>query len=55
MFSQFYTCGSRKASNGVKKACVDTIKDVHPDYSHDEALEKFESLLKERYATDVFD
>jgi len=53
--ARFYTCGSRKASNGVKKACVDTIKDIQPDFDDNKASNEFESVSKERYATDVFD
>ncbi|KLO19588.1 cytochrome P450 oxidoreductase OrdA-like protein [Schizopora paradoxa] len=48
LVEEMYRSGAR-ASNGVKKACVDTIKDVHPDYNNDEALDRFESVLKERF------
>ena len=51
---QFFTCGSRKASNGIRDACIRMIKD-NRNISEEEASAQFEKVQKERYSTDVFD
>ena len=51
---QFYTCGSRKAANGVKQVCVEMIR-TNRSVSAEEAEALFEKVQRERYATDVFD
>lgn len=51
---QFFTCGSRKAANGVKQVCVDIIKDGRA-LDDGGAAAAFEKVQKERYATDIFD
>ncbi|KAH8111193.1 cytochrome P450 oxidoreductase OrdA-like protein [Phellopilus nigrolimitatus] len=53
--AKFFTCGSRKAANGVKQVCIDIMKENHSDWSDERAAEAFEEVQKERYATDVFD
>ncbi|KAJ6631867.1 cytochrome P450 [Mycena sp. CBHHK59/15] len=52
--ASFYTCGSGAVAKGIKAALVDIIKAT--DGSDVDAAErKFETILKGRYATDVFD
>ena len=52
---QFYTCGSRRAANGIKQACIDIMKDNNPEWSEERTEAAWESVQKERYAADVFD
>jgi len=53
--AKFYTCGSRKASNGVKQACVDMIKAIHEGKTDSEAAAEFERVQRGRFASDIFD
>ncbi|EJD04651.1 cytochrome P450 oxidoreductase OrdA-like protein [Fomitiporia mediterranea MF3/22] len=53
--AKFYTCGTRQAANGIKEACINIIKDNHPDWNIERSTAAFEHIQKERYAADVFD
>ncbi|KAF7312594.1 Fatty acid hydroxylase [Mycena indigotica] len=50
----FFTCGSANVAKGVKKTLIDLIKSVSTG-DEAEAAEKFETIVKGRYATDIFD
>ncbi|TDL21939.1 cytochrome P450 oxidoreductase OrdA-like protein [Rickenella mellea] len=52
--AKFFTCGSRKAANGIRQVCVDLIN-LDKSRSEEEAVAAFENVRKERYATDIFD
>lgn len=54
-YLQFYTCGSRGLSNGVKKIYLDIVKHAHPELDDSAAAERLERIQKERFASDVFD
>lgn len=54
MLSQFFTCGSANVAKGVKSTLVDIIK-AEENVDEAEATEKFERIMKGRYATDIFD
>ncbi|KAJ7128256.1 fatty acid hydroxylase [Mycena filopes] len=50
----FFTCGSANVARGIKTSLVEIIKQA--DGTNAEvAMEKFEKILKGRYATDIFD
>ncbi|KAF7294065.1 Fatty acid hydroxylase [Mycena kentingensis (nom. inval.)] len=50
----FFTCGSASVARGVKKALVDIIMSLNATDEAD-ATQKFEKIVKGRYATDIFD
>lgn len=52
---QFYTCGSRSLSDGIKKVCVDLMKHASPGIAEEAALATLEKIQKERFASDIFD
>ena len=47
---QFYTCGSRRAANGIKQACIDIMKGNNPEWSEERTEAAWERVQKERYA-----
>ncbi|KAJ6454166.1 fatty acid hydroxylase [Mycena sanguinolenta] len=52
--ASFYTCGSAAVAKGIKTTLVEIImKEENLEFS--EAMEKFERIMKGRYATDVFE
>ncbi|KAI5116970.1 hypothetical protein M0805_002171 [Coniferiporia weirii] len=53
--AKFFTCGSRKASNGIKNVCIELFKHANPDFDDTAASAEFDKVQKERYASDVFD
>lgn len=51
---QFFTCGSGKVAQGVKKVLTDLIKEAR-GFSDEEASAAFERAIQGRYATDIFE
>lgn len=51
---QFFTCGAGKVASGIKEKLVAILQEGG-DLTEAEALAKFESVTKGRYATDIFD
>lgn len=57
---KFFTCGSGKASQGIKETLIDIIHEgviakTGQEISKEEAAVRFETITSGRYATDVFD
>ncbi|KAG8833355.1 hypothetical protein FRC17_010824 [Serendipita sp. 399] len=50
--AKFFTCGGSGLASGVREACVQILEEGCG--SHEEAIEEFKRLQKERYATDIF-
>ncbi|KIJ52190.1 hypothetical protein M422DRAFT_243795 [Sphaerobolus stellatus SS14] len=51
---KFYTCGSPPVANGLKETLIYLIKLHHADWDDERLARKWESIQKERLATDVF-
>ncbi|KAI0819916.1 fatty acid hydroxylase [Trametes gibbosa] len=52
--ARFFTCGSGKMAQGVKKMLTEFIKESR-DCSDEEAARLFERAIQGRYATDIFE
>ncbi|KAI0738944.1 bifunctional P-450:NADPH-P450 reductase [Daedaleopsis nitida] len=52
--ARFFTCGSGKVAQGVKKVLTDLIKEAK-GFSDEEAASAFERAIQGRYATDIFE
>ncbi|KAI0676431.1 fatty acid hydroxylase [Trametes maxima] len=52
--AKFFTCGSGKMAQGVKKVLTDIIQEAR-GCSDDEAARLFERAIQGRYATDIFE
>ncbi|KIJ52218.1 hypothetical protein M422DRAFT_243823 [Sphaerobolus stellatus SS14] len=50
----FYTCGSPPVANGLKETLINLIKLRHADWDDERLARRWESIQKERLATDVF-
>ncbi|KAF7312568.1 Fatty acid hydroxylase [Mycena indigotica] len=50
----FFTCGSSAVAKGIKKTLIDIIQVMHHTNEED-ATQRFQKIVKGRYATDVFD
>ncbi|KAF7347083.1 Fatty acid hydroxylase [Mycena venus] len=52
--ASFFTCGSANVAKGIKNTLVEIIMEQE-NVDLTEAMEKFENVMKGRYATDIFE
>ncbi|KAE9403346.1 cytochrome P450 [Gymnopus androsaceus JB14] len=53
--AQFFVCGSNKVAKAVKSQCVEILRSLRPGLDQVTAAAELETLMKGRFATDVFD
>ncbi|KAF9263922.1 cytochrome P450 [Marasmius fiardii PR-910] len=53
--ANFYVCGSSKIAKEFKAKSVEIVQSIHQDMDTTAATAHLESLMRDRYATDVFD
>ncbi|KAJ3896345.1 fatty acid hydroxylase [Lentinula edodes] len=50
-----FICGSNQIAKAVRKQSVEILRSLRPDLDQSQAVKELESVLKGRFATDVFD
>jgi len=53
--AQSFVCGSNKVAKAVKSQCAEILRSLRPNLDEVTAVAELETLLKGRFATDVFD
>lgn len=52
---QSFICGSNQIAKAVRAQSVEILRSLRPDLDQSQAVKELESVLKGRFATDVFD